>query len=105
MGNRNFTAILPYSPAFTCMHLYTKPPVFQSGQVVSFISACTKYLGTSASGCPLVDRQKIWEIWEFSGPNYGGNMGIFTIFPDFSCKNMENMGISNWPSAFPKASL
>ena len=44
------------------------------GLVVSYISAWTKYSGTRASGCPLVDRQKIWEfleprygrIWEFS---------------------------------------
>ena len=40
-----------------------------------------------------MDQQKIWEIWEFFRPKYGGNMGIFTIFSDFFGKNMGNMGI------------
>ena len=36
---------VPYYPAFTCMHLYTKQPIFQHNQVVSYISACTELPG------------------------------------------------------------
>ena len=36
---------LPYSPAFTGMPLYTKPPIFKNGQVVSYISACRTLCG------------------------------------------------------------
>ena len=37
--------IVPYSPAFTGMPLYTKPPIFKNGQVVSYISACRTLFG------------------------------------------------------------
>ena len=36
---------VPYSPAFTGMPLYTKPPIFKNGQVVSYISACRTLFG------------------------------------------------------------
>ena len=36
---------IPYYPAFRCMHLYTKQPIFASDQVVSYTSACTKLCG------------------------------------------------------------
>ena len=37
--------LIPYSPAFTGMPLYTKPPIFENGQVVSDISACRTLFG------------------------------------------------------------
>ena len=39
--------MLPYSPAFTSIPLYTKPPIFKKGQVVSDISAAGNYSGTT----------------------------------------------------------
>ena len=40
--------------------------------------------GKSASGCSLVDRQKIWEKWKIFRATIWGNTGIFTISPNFS---------------------
>ena len=37
--------LIPYYPAFRCMHLYTKQAIFVSGWVVSYIGACTKLCG------------------------------------------------------------
>ena len=37
--------MVPYSPAFWSMPLYTKPPLFVMGQVDSYIVACSKISG------------------------------------------------------------
>ena len=97
---------IPYSPPpFTCMQLYTKPPVFQSGQVVSYISACTKLFGDKCIRVPTGGSAKNMGNMGIFRAKYGGIMGIFTIFPNFSCKNMGNMGISNQLSGFPRVFL
>ena len=40
-----YRRVIPYYPAFSYMHLYTKQHIFWSDQLVSCISACTKLFG------------------------------------------------------------
>ena len=70
---------LPYSPAFTGMPLYTKPPIFEDGQVVSDISACrtlfgdygmSYYLRLFRKPCQSILGQNITKnaVFAFEGP-------------------------------------
>ena len=55
--------LLPYSPAFTGMHSYTKPPIFKNGQVVSYITAC----GTFFRDCGMsyyMEPCLTWYLWK-----------------------------------------
>ena len=67
--------VVPYSPAFTGMPLYTKPPIFKNGQVVSDISACrtlfgdygmSYYLKLFRKPCPSILGQNFTKIAEMS---------------------------------------
>ena len=42
---RILQSVLPYYPAFRCMHLYKKQHIFMNEQVVSYISTSTKLFG------------------------------------------------------------
>ena len=64
---------LPYSPAYNVMPLYTKPPIFRIGQVVSDISACrtlfgdygmSYYMKLSRKLCRSIWNSKNIMIWK-----------------------------------------
>ena len=78
---------------------------FQSGQVVSYISACTKLFGDKCTRVPTGGSTKKYGKYGNSKGQNMGEVGSFHHFSCFSCKNMGNMGILNRLSGFPRAFL